>query len=68
MTNVPETTTEKPFSAADYTKATVIGAARPINTTFAMTTARTVTTTATKGIVTLRYTPRDQPRLSGKTS
>jgi hypothetical protein len=68
MAKQPETATEQLFPPPPYMKATVVGAARSVNTTFAMPSARTVVTTATEGIITLKYAPRDQPRSSGKTS
>lgn len=68
MTRNTETATEQQRSPQMLIKATIVGASRSVNTTFAMPTARTVATTATEGTVTLKYTPRDTPGLSGKTS
>ena len=68
MTQKPETTTEQPLSPPNYRKATVFGEAVSVNTALVPPAGRMVVTTATDGTVVLRYTPREEPRLTGKTS
>ncbi len=68
MTQKPETTTEQPLPPPNYKTATVFGEAVSVNTSLVPPTGRTVVTTATDGSVVLRYAPREQPRLTSKTS
>lgn len=68
MTQKLETTTEQPLSTPNYRKATVFSEAVSVNTALVPPAGRMVVTTATVGTVVLRYTPREQPHLAGKTS
>ena len=68
MPQKPETTSERPHLPLQYKKATVVEEVAPVNTAMVLPDVRTVVTTVTEGTVLLRYTPREQFRLTGKTS
>jgi hypothetical protein len=68
MSPMPDTTNTHPDTPLQYKRATVVVEVASVNTALLPKDVRTVVTTATKGTLSLRYTPRDQFRLTGKTS
>ena len=68
MAQKPVTATEKPHSHPNYKTAKVIDEVASVDTAFVPPAVRMAITATTTGTITLRYTPRDQPCVTGKTS
>ena len=68
MTQKPEAATDQAFTHSNYKPARIVDGTVSISTADLPPPIRTAVTATTAGTITLRYAPREQPPLTGKTS